>query len=165
MNWELLYRTNVLLSNGAIWLSPYRQSGWRAPGRNLRSRLVFYPYRQWEGNFVSDKTLSGWALILGASSGFARLQPRPGHGRHGHRGGSPRLQGRPVPRRGSDGRHRGCRAARPLFSTSTAADDDKRRQVLDTVQAELGEGRVKCCSTLWLLARSKPLVADTHQTA
>jgi len=122
---------------------------------------VFYPYRQWEGDFVNDKTLSGWALILGASSGFGAASSRALAaagmdivGVHlDSKAGLPRVEAVIA-----DVEAAGRRA---LFFNVNAADDCKRRQVLDTVQTELGERPVKLMLHSLAFGSLKPLVAGT----
>ena len=121
---------------------------------------MFYPYRQWEGDTVNDKTLAGWALILGASSGFGAASSRAlaaaGMDIVGvqldSKAGLSRVEAVIA-----DVEAAGRRA---FFFNINAADDDKRRQVLDTLQAELGERRVKLMLHSLAFGSLKPLVAD-----
>jgi len=109
---------------------------------------------------VSDKTLSGWALILGASSGFGAASSRALAaagmdiiGVHlDPKAGLARVEAVVA----------GVEAAgqRALFFNINAADDKKRRQVLDTVRAELGERQVKLVLHSLAFGSLKPLVAD-----
>ena len=109
---------------------------------------------------MSDKTLSGWALILGASSGFGAASSRALAaagmdiiGVHlDPKAGLPRVEAVVA-----DVEAAGQRA---LFFNINAADDKKRRQVLDTVRAELGERRVKLVLHSLAFGSLKPLVAD-----
>jgi NAD(P)-dependent dehydrogenase (short-subunit alcohol dehydrogenase family) len=92
---------------------------------------------------MRDKPLAGWALILGASSGFGAASSRA------------------LSAAGMDiiGVHLDTKATRPraqaviadieahkqraLFFNVNAADERKRRQVLDQIHSEIGEGRIK----------------------
>jgi enoyl-[acyl-carrier protein] reductase III len=110
---------------------------------------------------VSDKTLSGWALILGASSGFgaacSRALATAGMDIVGvhldSKAGLSRVEAVMA-----DIEAAGQRA---LFFNINAADEEKRRQVLDALQAELGERQVKLVLHSLAFGSLKPLVADT----
>ncbi len=114
-----------------------------------------------KGDTVHDKTLSGWALILGASSGFGAACSRA------LAAAGMDIVGVHLDSKAGLSRVEAVTAAveaagqRALFFNINAADDDKRRQVLDTLQAELGERRVKLMLHSLAFGSLKPLVADT----
>ena len=110
---------------------------------------------------MNDKTLSGWALILGASSGFGAACSRA------------------LARAGMDiiGVHLDSKATLPraravieaiesagqraLFFNANAADQHKRRSVLDAVQAEIGEGQIKVLLHSLAFGSLRPFVAGS----
>jgi len=108
---------------------------------------------------VNDKTLSGWALILGASSGFGAASCRAlaaaGMDIAGvhldTRATLPRVQGVM-----DDVQAQGQRA---LFFNANAADEHKRRKVLDELLREAGPGSVKLVLHSLAFGSLLPLVA------
>jgi enoyl-[acyl-carrier protein] reductase III len=109
---------------------------------------------------VSDKRLSGWALILGASSGFGaatcRALAAAGMDIAGvhldTKTGLPRAQAVV-----DDVRAQGQRA---LFFNANAADERRRRKVLDELERELGPGSVKLLLHSLAFGSLLPLVGD-----
>ena len=109
---------------------------------------------------ATDCTLDGWGLILGASSGFgaacSRALSAAGLDIIGvHL--DPRATLPKAKQVVADIQANGRRA---LFFNVNAADDAKREKVLDQVQAEIGDGKVKVLMHSLAFGSLKPLVGE-----
>jgi NAD(P)-dependent dehydrogenase (short-subunit alcohol dehydrogenase family) len=92
---------------------------------------------------VSDKTLSGWALILGASSGFGAASSRALAAAGMDIAGVHLDTKTTLPRVQAVMDDVQAQGQRVLFFNVNAADECKRIKVLDELEREAGKGSVK----------------------
>jgi NAD(P)-dependent dehydrogenase (short-subunit alcohol dehydrogenase family) len=110
---------------------------------------------------LQEKTLSGWALILGASSGFGAACSRALSAAGMDIVGvhlDPRATLDRAEAVVADVEGNGQRA---LFFNVNAADERKRKKVLDQVQAEAGGTRVHLLLHTLAFGSLRPFVAET----
>jgi NAD(P)-dependent dehydrogenase (short-subunit alcohol dehydrogenase family) len=110
---------------------------------------------------MSEKTLSGWALILGASSGFGAACSRALSKAGMNVIGVHLDMKATLPRARAVMDDVEAHGQRALFFNVNAADERKRQRVLEQVQAEIGEGQVQVLLHSLAFGSLRPFVAET----
>ena len=108
---------------------------------------------------MNDKTLSGWALILGASSGFGAASCRALAAAGMDIAGVHLDTKATLPRVQAVMDEVQAQGQRALFFNVNAADECKRRKVLDELEREAGPGCVKLLLHSLAFGSVLPLVA------
>jgi enoyl-[acyl-carrier protein] reductase III len=109
---------------------------------------------------LGEQTLTGWALILGASSGFGAASSRALSAAGMSIIGVHLDLKATLPQAQAVAADVEANGRRSLFFNINAADEGKRRKVLDEVRAEIGEGQIKVMLHSLAFGTLRPFLAD-----